>query len=167
MRHVDGTNKKQKMDSAPILKLIKIPWAFKYATLVAQIKKTKNRASTLIFKVNKNSLDSQMRHVDGTHQKKLKIGIPHLFWKFTKIPWVSSFYVPSTWRILKPREFLWTLKIGVESIFFVFLMWAIVVHLEPQWTFMDFKYRRGNPIFVFYVCHQRGAYWNPGNFCGL
>ena len=69
MCHIDGTNKKQKMDSTHILKLIKIPWAFKYTTLMAQIKETKNRAPVLIFKVKKNSLGSQMRYVDGTHQK--------------------------------------------------------------------------------------------------
>ena len=59
-------------------------------------------------------------------------------------------------------------KIGVESLYFsVFFVCAInAAHLETQGIFWTSKLGAESLYFsvFFYVCHQRGAFGNPGNF---
>ena len=56
-------------------------------------------------------------------------------------------------------------NIGVESLFFIFFMCTInVAHLEIQGIFWTSKIGAESLFFsFFYVCHQRGAFGNPGN----
>jgi len=67
---------------------------------------------------------------------------------------------------LETQGIFWTSKIGAESLFLFFFMCAInVAHLETQAIFWTSKIGVESLFFsFFYVCHQRGAFGNPGNF---
>ena len=96
-----------------------------------------------------------MRHVEGTHKKN--IGVESLFFIF--------FMCTINVAHLEIQGIFWTSKIGAESLFSIFFMCAInVPHLETQGIFWTSKIGAESLFFsFFYVCHQRGAFGNPGN----
>ena len=130
-----------------------------------------------------------MRHVDGIH-KKIKNRDSAPIFEVQKIPWVSKcatlmvhikkienkdstpmffFMCALNVAYLETQGIFWTSKIGTESLFSIFFnVWHQHGAFGNPGNLLDFKNRRGIPIFLFFLCvPSTWRIWKLSEFFGI